>query len=58
MLCLQDFIWRDKVTMLDTISPIYGYTDLSVCFIYGYIEFSISFLVNLFCLTKRTLLHN
>ena len=27
------FIWRDIVNMLDTLFPIHGYTDLSVCFI-------------------------
>ena len=52
------FIWRDKVTMLDTLSPIYGYMDLSVCFINSYTEFSISFLVDPFLFDKRTLLHN
>ena len=42
-----------KVTMLDTLSSIYGYMDHSVCFIYDYTEFSVSFLVDPFLLDKK-----
>ena len=48
------------VPMLDTLSPIYGYTDLSVSFIYVRMairNFLYPFWCILFCLTKRTLLH-